>query len=143
MKSIELHWLSKRDKWLVLPELRFVKGGYGGTTCYIDPVDYAYECSWGETMLAKNGLIVINTTDWVDTEEVKAAIAHEWRHHWQTHSGVKCQDSSSDMYSTLDFNNWEHAVKKYYKIPHERDALEFSCQLTKSETQHYALSLLK
>lgn len=81
---LELNWLAKSDKDILLPLVLSsnedgTAGGY-----YMNPTK-------GETLIndkyypLDRGIIVINDVDYHECPE--AVIAHEWRHIWQTHQG--------------------------------------------------------
>jgi hypothetical protein len=140
MRSIELSWLARRDKWVPLPELVFTNDGNAlYTGAYYRPQNWTLKIN-NKEICAKRGIIIINCE--VYKFSVEATLAHEWRHHWQWFNGMIPEtpiDTSSLCWSDLD--NWKKSIKTYFKQPHEMDALRFECFLVKDDQSKYNLNV--
>ena len=81
MKSLELRWLARKDKYIRLPEVVFVSGvNYGGSWVYPRKKEILLD---GRYYPLDLGIITLNTDF---PEEHESSIAHEWRHVWQTYN---------------------------------------------------------
>lgn len=112
MRSIELNWLARKSKWLRLPKLKMISGGFHESTCYFRPDKKVYTFPWGVDS-GPNGIIVINTDTRSSSELLREALAHEWRHHMQYFSGIKLGESGilSEKLQ-WDYSNWEKIYRK-------------------------------
>lgn len=139
--SIDLNWLSRRDKQLPIPQLHYdpLLEEYGGV--YYDPEFGIFEYDENHTFDCKNGLIVVST---IYEEDIESTLAHEWRHHWQTFNGC-CLDYEYGLES-YDFSDWDtydHNIKRYFlENDFEFDALLFEARMTKNEQAKERLSLI-
>ena len=135
--SLELNWLSRSEKSLILPVVVFTEKvtSYGGM--YHTPRK-------GEVLIQEKyypldkGLIEISTHFNDDAN----SIAHEFRHHWQFLNGWKLQDGIPWDFS-FSPENYERNIKLYFtSSKSEMDAFLFQCKMTKSYTNDYWKSLI-
>jgi hypothetical protein len=124
--SIELNWLSRRDKQIPLPALVF--GSLNG------PQGVCYAPWWGEVEVdgvlhgTDKGLIVIDPDE---ATSVAATLAHEWRHHWQTMNGWKIAGSNHDFSDPDTY--WGNIRDFFRSQPWEMDALRFELAMAPCE----------
>ena len=134
---MSLHWLSRRDRSVPIPEVAYVEeSDFGGWYARPEP---AYP----------NGCIVVSA-DWLQNpEDEPAALAHEWQHHVQLFSGRISQDrrearAAHRILGALRSGalTYEQAMGRYFRIPSEREAaLETVRRLPGHELSRYWLSL--
>jgi hypothetical protein len=146
----DLHWLARRDKDLPLPNLHFYNDPRPGTEMayYSAPnmrVDPAWRrgCSpeWLElfdagftwtldgTILSRaSGLIAVNIGQCRD-QDIEAAVAHEWRHHWQAYNVGPHKPAVFD----LQIGHQDAIVKYFSRHWHEADALRFERSLVPND----------
>lgn len=113
--SIETNWLRRFCRWLPQPELALgsnpAVGGY-----YQHP--FRGEILVGDVHVpADRGVIVLCASRTPDT------IAHEWRHHWQRFCGwppVRWR------WAMMPGESYREAIVRYFRAPHELDALLFA-----------------
>jgi hypothetical protein len=122
MRSIELQWLSRRDRTLPLPNIIFKKEFVGGRYYHPDPTYEVYDDD-GKPHGCNNGLIVIST----EFEGEDATIAHEWRHHYQAHMGTSNYDSLGWKEDGRDYK--EKIIEYFLTSKDEMDALRFQLSL--------------
>ena len=133
MRSIELGWLSRRDKGLPLPLIIFTPKLNGCSGYYSRPQNTESLVD-GKFINLTNGLIVCEEDDGVD-----GTIAHEWRHHWQLfHFGKN--DNPIQFDESIDY---DLAIKKYFKDRMELDALLFSHRIAPNHSSEYWINLVK
>jgi hypothetical protein len=118
-RSLEINWLKRFDRSLVVPEVAFSDltdcGGY-----YVRPGKYEWPLD-GKFIDCRFGLIVVGF-GW----SAESTIAHEWRHHWQVHNGWTLDHQRFDH--TV---KWEDAIRKYFRESRsEMDALRFEKLVT-------------
>jgi hypothetical protein len=115
MRSLELRWLARHDKELLLPAIIFSSDIDGCAGCYYRPEQAEYLLG-GVFVPFNRGVIVVNTKF---PELIAGTLAHEWRHHWQHYNGL--------LPATVNgFNSarpWELEIATFFEQPHERDAL--------------------
>jgi hypothetical protein len=133
LASLELNWLSRRDKQLILPDIVFhdfseCQG------CYCQPHWYGKAVD-GIEVKSRNGTIIVNPRT---SSSIAATMAHEWRHHWQYHRGVL----GASRWIPTAAGYWADIVQ-YFQIPHERDALEFECRVAPEDLNLEFLSILR
>lgn len=121
MRSIELHWLSKRDRTLPLPNLIYTKTFVGGYYCRPDPTREVYDDD-GIPHDCRNGLIVIST----EFEGDVATLAHEWRHHYQFYHGIEL---NSIGWINDDRSYKEKIIEYFLSSTSEMDAFRFQLSL--------------
>ena len=150
MRSIELHWLSKKEKDITLPNIIFEDGGDYGA-CYYSSLKnreifYHPEIEInGKNHDCTKGLIVINTSTYEANNEknyIENAIAHEWRHHCQ-----KLRNITDEHFLKLDWLDYkkykENIIKYFLTYPTEMDALIYSQRIAPCETDREWLSWIK
>ena len=130
MRSIELNWLWRKDKWVILPDIKFVSSDSDDGSYYLHPNRYLID-NIGNEHYSKHGLICIMPNSC--GVAVDAVIAHEWEHHLQFHRGFdfSTADASVDM-EWLNVDT-EECYREYYSRPHEREALRAECIRTSDE----------
>lgn len=125
--SLEINWIRKYDKSLPLPELVFcntwdIGGGY------YRPTDAKVLHFNQRTIDNKHGTILINP-DFPDNFE--SVIAHEWRHHWQYHKGLR---NPLDYTLWNPSGDWKSDVFHYFTEDRfEFDALMFERKFAPSD----------
>lgn len=133
MRSIELNWLWRKNKWVILPELKFVTSGSFDNSCYLTPGSLILDKLENEHY-ASRGLIIINTDA---IENIDSLIAHEWTHHMQYHSGTDFAELDTSLDYDALLNDYDNFIAEYYARQHERDALMSECKLTNDEISKY------
>lgn len=122
--SLELRWLSRHDKDILLPEIVFTAdmenaAGSRCCGCYWRPEENEYLI--GDKFVPfDRGVIAINTED---PELIRGTIAHEWRHHWQFY-----HDLLPPAAASWDFggSNYDAKIRRFFRSrPHEMDALRY------------------
>lgn len=121
--SLELRWLARHDKDILLPEIVFApdmdkiaRNRCAG--CYWKPEHSEYLI--GESFVPfDRGVIAIGTED---PELIPGIIAHEWRHHWQFHRGLLPSKVAAWKFST----DYDTTIRRFFRErPHEMDALKY------------------
>ena len=133
MRSIDLGWLSRRDKSIPLPLLAFTSDSdfnEDASGSYYHPESQGYDL-FGTTVDVGQALIVIGL-DHIDYEKrwLEATLAHEWRHHWQWYNWSYWPDTPARMNKDISY---EDATAQYFATPQERDALWYECLMGKSD----------
>lgn len=127
LTSLDLRWLSRHARGIPVPKLVVDDdlidcGGY-----YFPSVDSEAIINDDLVVDGKSGVIVVSG---YHAERHHSTIAHEWRHHWQMHTG-----NGWDV--VLDWNyeelGYERSIAEYFKQPHELDALLFERRVAPSE----------
>ena len=91
--SLEVGWLTRREKWLPMPEVILCEGlGVGG--CYIAPSE---ELQLYDGVLVEPSRGTILVCDQGDEMPPEGIIAHEFRHHWQKWSGMRFDGTGWEM----------------------------------------------
>jgi hypothetical protein len=128
MRSIDLNFISRRDKQIPLPKLLFTEGYSAGGCCY-RPWNgelYFQEKYYDLT----KGLIIVNVEQ---ASSIEACLVHEWRHLYQTYAfGIndevrswKNEDSSS---------SYKQKIVSYFRLNwRELDALRYEIKITPNE----------
>lgn len=123
--SIDLNWISRKNKQTTLPKLVYIESHseYGGFYVRPDYYPFVYE---GKEIPSDKGILFV-----VDDCTTKATIAHEWRHHWQTLNGWKLEyDNFNYVFSDSDI--YKKEIIRYFKENiHEMDALIFENKYAK------------
>ena len=115
---LELNWLAKADKYILLPPVIFADIPYGGFFRFprkeeVLIVDKYYP--------GDRGLIVISETH---SEHIESSIAHEWRHLWQYYQrGEPKLKAKWNLESPLSYEN--QIVDFFISDSFEYDALLF------------------
>jgi hypothetical protein len=140
--SLELNWLARHDKELPLPEIVFSPNNedasgrrVGG--CYYLPAKR--EFLFGDVYVPlDHGVILVGCES---PETIAGTIAHEWRHHWQTHRGIKL----ASQYNAEDFASWDtygKAIRRYFRNQsHEMDALLYQHKKARDWSSDYIMDL--
>lgn len=134
MRTTDLHWLWRKDKWLTYPKLLYVNKpdlAAGGVYLHPWPVVYDYQ---GMEMQPKTAHIIINTAFNHDSKETECTLAHEWRHHYQYYSG----DKSNKVTELADNESYDDFIKRYFlHNEHEMDALRYSLKVANCDYMDY------
>ena len=129
MRSIELNWLSKKDRWVILPNIQFITADIWSGSCYLPPYNL-FTDKKGNDHYSKTGLLFIN----VETPgTIEAEMAHEWTHHLQYHSGTDFSELDLSIDSDELENDPDSFFAEYYARHHEREALLSECMRTHDE----------
>lgn len=129
-RSLELNWLRRHDRSLVVPEVLFLPQPETNTgkSCggfYAKPENQEWFIG-GQFVDGRFGVIVIGTDD---PELIPGAIAHEWRHHWQLFNGMPL-DSARQYEGCFAGRTYEAGIKNYFThFKSERDALIFQSRV--------------
>ena len=115
---LELHWLAKADKYILMPPVIFADIAYGG---YFHIPQKKEVLIGNEYYPADRGLIVISETH---SEHIESSIAHEWRHLWQYYQRGKPKFVSQwNLKSPLSYK--KQIINFFASDPSEYDALLF------------------
>lgn len=139
-RSLEVNWLRRHDRTLVVPEVIFVAKpvlpcGKGCSGYYLEPGKYEVQID-GRHYDGCFGIIVAQTD--LDPRNTVATLAHEWRHHWQRHNGLEFDHKpfSVDL-------PWEQAIRDYFRqSKSELDALRFEVEYAPSDINDYCMHLV-
>jgi hypothetical protein len=161
MIPAELRWIARKDKDLSLPTIKFVDdllddsaiASYWSPTIFtpeswreefidtdeewlVDLADKNILCLGDELISIDRGLLVVDLAR-CDDSEIESAIAHEWRHHWQTFNMPAHYPISWPEHLPYD-----EALQIYYADRFEADALAFECSVAPNDGNRYRASLL-
>ena len=142
MRSLETNWLSHFDKSLVRPEVVFCHDPQAieGESCggfYSHPGRYELLID-GSCYDGRFGIIVVATR--FGCTFARATIAHEWRHHWQIHNGIKFDNHEWHLPNS---GSWEQVIKKYFReSASEMDALLFEHRIARCESNDEMLDIV-
>ncbi len=114
---LELNWLAKSDKDILLPPVIFADIPYSG--CLYFPEKKEILLSDKYYPLDK-GLILIKEAS--PGDEIEAAIAHEWRHVWQYYQGDKL---NIEWENKPSLSHQEQIIDFFISNPAEYDAFLF------------------
>lgn len=115
---LELNWLAKSDKYILLPPVIFTNIPYGG---YFHFPERKEILVGSEYYPADRGLIVISE---IHSEHIESSIAHEWRHLWQYYQrGEPKLKATWNLKSPLSYK--EQIVNFFISDSFEYDALLF------------------
>ncbi len=137
LPSLELNWLRNLDKTLLLPKVVFFPSErlvinsdvYPCSGLYLHPFEWEVRIN-GEFHDGQRGIILASTQN---PELTPAAIAHEWRHHWQFCNGLLPAKPGGWSEADGRPENYASAIKKYFRTQwHEFDALQY--ELSKYRT---------
>jgi len=122
LRSLELNWIRKEDKSLVMPLIIFSNTeDYSGK--YFD-IDRNTELLVDGTLYSLNkGAICISMHHNKTDRDIASVIAHEWRHHYQLCHGIE--------YDSTDYKNCEFFEEKlivWISSKAEMDAWKFQCK---------------
>lgn len=119
LRSLETNWLRNFDRTIPIPEVMFypLRGCAGK---YYRPQETEMYDLDGRPYEMHRGVIVVSPKF---EEHVAANIAHEWRHHWQYHRGIKFVIPKKDPQWDDDY---ELKLLQYFTSSRtELDALRF------------------
>jgi len=149
LSSLELNWLSKKDKYLPIPEVVFVDSFYAGG-CYFHP-DRCQVLIGDKFINCDKGIIIVNTEYAEKDSElmysnnwIPSCLAHEWRHHWQYYNVDDEKDYinwSFEGYDTDEY--WESIFSFFEKSNKELDALKFQHNIYPTEYSGYCSKSIK
>lgn len=132
--NLELNFVAKYDKTIIVPVIVFANYiGLRGQ--YLNPERNECYDSDGHSYDMNKGVIVVNPT-LANDNEIMNAIAHEWRHHWQYHRGIKYDGISDNTYT------WDGYINYFKKSKAELDALLFARKYAKTESDEYVVETL-
>ena len=115
---LELHWLAKADKYILMPPVIFADIAYGGFFHFPRKKEVLIG---NEYYPADRGLIVISE---IYSEHIESSIAHEWRHLWQYYQrGEHILKSKWNLESPLSYK--EQIIGFFLSDSFEYDALLF------------------
>lgn len=125
---MELNWLAKSDKDILLPPVilssEYPYGGY-----YLSPVKR--ECLIDDRYYPQDrGIIVINDDYFSDC--IESVLAHEWRHLWQTHQGWPLYDSQWNLDDSVPYR--KKIIRYFTEDYAEMDALLFEIKKAPCDT---------
>ena len=124
---LELNWLARADKYILLPPVIFADISYGGFLHFPDKKEVLIGDKYYP---ADRGLIVISETY---PEEIESSIAHEWRHLWQCYQyGIPISVANWNLKSPLTFK--EQIIKFFTTDSKEYDALLFTLKKAPNDT---------
>jgi hypothetical protein len=130
LKSLELNWIRKVDKSLIMPEVVFSSLDWAGGQ-YFRPFHGEELLIDGKHYPREHGLIEVSTiqnaTDW----EIAATLAHEWRHHWQACHGIEFAEAFKWPHK-FDNDDYDDLIVKFFTLnTYEMDAVRFQHRYTK------------
>ena len=115
---LELNWLAKSDKYILLPPVVFADIPYGGYFC---PPEKKEVLLADKYYPLDRGLIVISE---IHSEHIESSIAHEWRHLWQRYQyGRRTSVAKWNLKSPLSYK--KQIIKFFSTDLLEYDALLF------------------
>ena len=115
---LELNWLARADKYILLPPVIFADIPSGGFFHFPRKIEVLIDDKYYP---ADRGLIVISE---IHSEHIEASIAHEWRHLWQYYQrGEHILKSQWNLESPLSYK--EQIIGFFLSDPFEYDALLF------------------
>jgi len=120
MKSscLELNWLAKADKYILLPPVVFADILEGGYFLFPKKEEVLIDDKYYP---ADRGLIIISE---INSEKIEATIAHEWRHLWQYYQWGKPEMKS--QWNEESSRSYRKSVIDFFTSdPSEYDALLF------------------
>ena len=123
---LELNWLAKADKYILLPPVIFADIKEGGFFHFPEKEEVLIDDKYYP---ADRGLIVINYTYF---DRIEAALAHEWRHLWQYYQRGKPKFVSQWNLKPPSFYR-EQIINFYISDPAEYDALLFELKKAPSD----------
>lgn len=145
MRSLEVNWLRRFDRELVIPQVIFspaptMRNGLPCSGFYLHPGKYEVGID-GLHYDGCFGIIVVSTNAPCD---IPSIMAHEWRHHWQKHRGIKYDGVEwSDPLAATDVGAWIASTKRYFRQSWcEFDALRFELSVAPSDIADYRMSLV-
>lgn len=113
---LELNWLAKADKYILLPPVIFTDIPEGGFFHFPEKEDILIDDKFYP---ADRGLIAISERY---PEQIESSIAHEWRHLWQYYQhGKPWEVAEWNLKSPLSYK--KQIVKFFTSDPFEYDAL--------------------
>lgn len=132
--SLELHWLQRKSKDLLYPNLLYVSKLKNCGGCFYHP--RKSEVLVGERIYdLSKGLIVIGEDN--DDRDLSNTIAHEWRHFLQYHKFGAFRGIPFDIKMP-----YTKAIKIFFQNPFERDALLYSHKVAPSPVSEYWMEII-
>lgn len=120
---LELNWLAKADKDILLPIVVFADIQYEGYLCKPEKKEVLID---GRYYSLNRGIIVMN--DMQNDDDIPATLAHEWRHLWQFYNSFVYDGKD---WNTNDKISYRKRIIEFFTTSyHEYDALLF--ELNKS-----------
>ena len=137
MRSLEVNWLRRFDKSLVIPQVVYCQkpilpngGECGGF--YLQPGKYEVLID-GQSVDAAFGILVVSANG---KDDGRSVIAHEWRHHWQLHNGIAFD------HKPFSQKPYEDAIRDFFRhSKSEMDALQFEAAVAPSDLNDYWMHL--
>lgn len=136
-RGMELRWLRRYDRHLVVPEVVFVDGlkTEWGQECggyYAPPEKRIFDIG-GHEVDGRFGVIAVNSSE---AGSIPATLAHEWRHHWQWHRGIEFDHVAYDV------SDYEASIGNYFRSSRtEMDALLFEHKVARGWVNEYFMEL--
>lgn len=124
--SLELRWLARSDKYILLPQLVFADIDYGGRFYYPRREELLINDKYYPM---GRGVIIISDAY---PEEIESSIAHEWRHLWQFYQGWSYWYAEWDLKSKESYRN--KIIRFFKSDPLEMDALLFQLKKAPNDT---------
>jgi hypothetical protein len=133
-------WLEREHRHLPRPRLFLTD--YQGTRynrpykdCKLEPTDFYPRSS--------NGAIVLNIDILNKNDSFAPALAHEYRHHWQTHmfGEPETYNRFGHLYEEVTYENYWDSVVSHLSQPTELDAIRFECSAHPNELSEYYLAV--
>ena len=124
---LELNWLAKADKYILLPPVIFADIPSGGFFRFPDKKEVLVGDKYYP---ADRGLIVISETY---SELIESSIAHEWRHLWQYYQHGRPRSTTQwNLESPLSYK--KQIIDFFMSDPQEYDALLFGLEKAPDDT---------
>ena len=124
---LELNWLAKADKHILLPPVIFTDIKEGGFLHFPEKKEVLIGNKYYP---ADRGLIVVNCTY---PDMIESVLAHEWRHLWQYYQWGK-PASVAQWNSSSPLTYKEQIVKYFTTDSKEYDALLFELEKVPNDT---------
>jgi len=125
---LELNWLARHDKYILLPPVVFANLDYGGF--------FRHPCK-EETLVGESyypldrGLIAVGIQSDPDVKDIASCLAHEWRHCWQYYQMPQDKCVEWDSKSLLSYR--QKIVTFFRSSRAEYDALQFELKVAPTE----------
>lgn len=118
---LELNWLARHDKDILLP-LILISSEYACGGYYLSPKKQ--ECLIDDRYYPQDrGVIVVNNNEFKDSPE--SIVAHEWRHLWQTYQGWP-KEVDTSWFNLDELLSYKQKIIEYFNRSFtEMDALLF------------------
>lgn len=120
MRSIDLGFLQRIDKALILPRLAFDPSCESAGAYYSPQRGEVFLGAWHPL---DSGVIVCSEK--FGDANVAATLAHEWRHHWQFCRGIRF-----DNQPWIGADDYDSELRNFFaESATERDALRFEMRI--------------